>query len=150
MALIVPKNTDPSPIEKWDRYDADTEVLVRGLDDDLYQIGLARARRQISKADAKFKTGEVGVDDGEITEHAYQCKLLSRYIIKGWRGAKDADGKEVKYTPEIGEATLRADINFFLFVIKSSGEVAAEAEKERTETAKKSSSATDGKSSETD
>lgn len=148
MALIVSTSIDSGPAERWVRFDEETEVLLRSLDDKLYQIGLARARRQINKSDAKFKTGEVGVAEGEISEHAYQCKLLSQYIIKGWRGAKDAQGRAVKYSPEAGEATLAASIEFFLFVIKSASEIAADAEKERSELVGKSSTATDGSSSE--
>lgn len=150
MALIVSTVADTGPAERWVKYDGDTEVLLRSLDDNLYQIGLARARRQINKSDAQFKTGVVGVAEGEISEHSYQCKLLSQYIIKDWRGANDAQGRAVKYSPEAGEATLAASIEFFLFVIKSAGEIAADAEKERSEAVGKSSPATDGKSSETD
>lgn len=148
MALIVSTAVSAGPSERWVRYDGDTEVLLRSLDDSLYQIGLARARRQINKSDQQFKTGVVGVAEGEITEHAYQCKLLSQYIIKDWRGAADAQGRAVKYSPEAGEATLAASIEFFLFVIKSAGEIAADAEKERSEALGKSSPATDGSSPE--
>lgn len=150
MALVVANAIESGPAERWVRFDEDTEVLLRSLDDDLYQIGLARVRRQINKADSQFKLGEVGVVDGERTEHEYQCRLLSQYILKGWRGAKDASGQAVPYSPEAGEATLRASVEFFLFVIKSAGEIAADAEKERAQTLGKSSPATGGKSSESD
>lgn len=144
MALVVSSSVAQDPVERWVPFDDETKVLLRSLDDDLYQVGLARARRQINKADAKFKTGEVGVADGEITEHAYQCKLLSRYIIKDWRGAKDAADKAITYSHEAAEATLLASIDFFLFVIKSASEISADIEKERVESMGKSLPATDG------
>lgn len=147
MALVVSTPVEQGPVERWVPFDEETKVLLRSLDDDLYQIGLARARRQINKADAKFKTGDVGVADGEITEHAYQCKLLSQYIVKGWKGAKDAKGVAVKYTPETGEATLLSSIDFFLFVIKEASEIASDTAKEQADTLGKSSPATDGKPS---
>lgn len=147
MALVVSPSVEQGPAERWVSFDDETKVLLRSLDDDSYQIGLARARRQINKADAKFKTGDVGVAEGEITEHAYQCKLLSRYILKGWQGAKDASGVDVKYTPEAGEATLLANIDFFLFVIKEASGIASDTAKEQADTVGKSSPATDGSSS---
>lgn len=150
MALVVANAIESGPAERWVRFDEDTEVLLRSLDDDLYQIGLARVRRQINKADSQFKLGEIGVVDGERTEHEYQCRLLSQYILKGWRGAKDVNGNEVKYSPEAGEATLKGSIEFFLFTIKQASVIAAEAEKERADTLGKSSPATDGSLSATD
>lgn len=147
MALVVATTSESSPAERWVRFDGDTEVLLRSLDDRLYQIGLARVRRQIQQVDSRFKVGEIGIVEGERTEHDYQCRLLSQYILKGWRGAKDGSGADVKYSPEAGEATLRSNIEFFLFVIKQAGEIAAEVEKERADTLGKSSPATDGSSS---
>lgn len=149
MALVVANPIERGPAERWVPFDDETEVLLRSLDDDLYQVGLARARRQINKADAKFKTGEVGVAEGEISEHAYQCKLLSQYILKDWRGAKDAEGRSAEFSPQAGEATLSASVEFFLFVVKSASEIAADAKTERSETVGKPSPATDGKPSKT-
>lgn len=148
MALVVANAIESGPAERWVRFDEDTEVLLRSLDDDLYQIGLARVRRQINKADSQFKLGEVGVVDGERTEHEYQCRLLSQYILKGWRGAKDANGNEVKYSPQAGEATLKSSLDFFLFVITQAGEIASDAQKETADAVGKSSPAIDGNSSE--
>jgi len=146
MALIIAKTVAVAPDERWVRFDDETEVLLRSLDDDAYQIGLARVRRQIAKADDGFKIGEVGVVEGEITEYDFQCKLLSQYVLKDWRGAKDADGQAVTYTPQTGQATLRSNIRFFLFVIKAAGEIAAEMQQAQEDTVGKSLPATDGKS----
>jgi len=146
MALIVTKTVEADPEERWVRFDDETEVLLRSLDDDAYQIGLARVRRQIVKADDGFKLGEVGVADGEITEYDFQCKLLAQYVLKDWRGAKNADGQTVAYTPQAGQATLRSNIRFFLFVIKAAGEIAAEMQQAQEDTVGKSLPATDGKS----
>jgi len=146
MALIASNTFGVDPVQRWVRFDDDTEVLLRSLDDDAYQIGLARVRRQIAKADDGFKIGEVGVIEGEITEYDFQCKLLSQYILKDWRGAKDAEGQTVTYTPQAGQATLRSDIRFFLFVIKAAGEIATDVQKAREDTLGKSLPATAGKS----
>jgi len=146
MALIIAEAVAAGPQERWVRFDDDTEVLLRSLDDEAYQIGLARVRRQIARADEGFKLGEVGVVEGEITEYDFQCKLLAQYVLKDWRGANDAQGHAVAYTPEAGAATLRADVRFFLFVIKAAGEIAAEVQKARDETVGKPLPAGAGKS----
>lgn len=150
MALIVANDISRKPVEQWKRYDDETEVLLRGIDNDSYHIGLARARRQINKADSSFMIGEVDIAEGEISEHAYQCKLLSKFIVQDWRGAKDASGTAIPYSATTCEATLAADIGFFIFVVKAASEIAADAEKERSETLGKSLPVTDGKSKEID
>lgn len=131
--LLIPDSIEVGLSEKWVKFDNDSDILVRSLDDDKYQIALARVRRQISKADTRFEEDFVGVLDDEISEHAYQCKLLSRYIIKDWRGVKDSAGVDREYTAEFGERVLSANVDFFLFVIRAAKEVSESLQEERAD-----------------
>lgn len=131
--LLIPDSIEIGLSEKWVRFDEESEILIRGLNDDKYQIALSRVRRQITKADTKFENDFVGVLDDEISEHAYQCKLLSRYIIKDWRGVKDSAGVDREYTVEFGERVLSANVDFFLFVIRESKEILEFFQEERSD-----------------
>ncbi|CAK7070249.1 MAG: hypothetical protein KER_03088 [Kerstersia gyiorum] len=148
MALIVVNDVTDHTAEQWRSYGDGVEVLIRSLDAREYQIARARAARQIQKLDGLFRSGDVGVAPGEISEHDYQCTLLGKYIVRDWRGAVDAQGQPAAFSEQSAIATLRSDVNFFLFVLKEAGEIAAAAEQERSEHVGKSLPATDGKPSE--
>lgn len=147
MALIVNKQPTVSTAERWENFDEDTKVLLRGLDNEEYKVALERARRRLSARDAKFGEFDVGVVPGEESEHAIQCKLLGQFVVRDWKGAQDDKGNEAPYTPEAGADALRGNIDFFLWVIRTSSEIAAESRQEREETLGKSSSTTDGTAS---
>ncbi|WP_442592466.1 hypothetical protein ACSBPU_12760 [Parapusillimonas sp. JC17] len=147
MALIVSKQATVSTTERWENFDKDTKVLLRGLDNEEYKVALERARRRLNARDAKFGEFDVGVVPGEESEHAIQCKLLGQFVLRDWEGAQDEKGGDVPYTPEAGAAALRGNIEFFVWVIRVSSEIAAESRQEREETLGKSSSTTAGTTS---
>lgn len=146
MALQL-KKKEVSTGTKWVDFDEDTKVELVGIDDQAYQIALERMRRRLRNNDAKFKDGEVGVFDGEKTEHQCQCLLLAQFIVKDWSGVQDEDGNPLKYAHDTGARLLEDDIEFFLFVIRESGKIAAEARGDLEETLGKSSADSNGSES---
>lgn len=147
MALRLTKKDQNTSETKWVAYDDDTKVLLARIDNPEYQVALERERRKLRSADAQFGTGVVGVIDGETTEHQTQCRLLSQFIVKDWSGVLDADDNPLPYSAEVAEQMLDANIKFFLFVLRESGNATIEAQKAMAETVGKSSPDSSGKKS---
>lgn len=147
MALRLTKKDQNTSETKWVAYDDDTKVLLARIDNPEYQVALERERRKLRSADAQFGTGVVGVIDGETTEHQTQCRLLSQFIVKDWSGVLDADDNPLPYNAGSAEQMLDANIKFFLFVLRESGNATIEAQKALVETVGKSSPASSGKKS---
>ena len=147
MALRLTKKDQNTSETKWVAYDDDTKVLLARIDNPEYQVALESERRKLRSADAQFGTGVVGVIDGETTEHQTQCRLLSQFIVKDWSGVLDADDNPLPYDAVSAEQMLDANINFFLFVLRESGNATIEAQKAMAETVGKSSPASSGKKS---
>ncbi|MEI2416219.1 hypothetical protein V8Z80_08545 [Orrella sp. JC864] len=137
----------PRSVAQWREYDAQTSVLIDSLDNDEYQIALARARRRTQALDRLAGAEQVLVLDGEETEHATQCTLLGHFVVRDWKGAADANGNPVPYSPKAAVATLKTDIRFFLWVLKEASDVAASHHREVEETRGKSSPGTAGSAS---
>lgn len=146
MALQL-KKKELSTGSKWVDFDADTKILLVGIDDQAHQVALERARRRIRNNDAKFEDGQFGAIEGEKTEHQSQCMLMANYLVKDWDGVIDADGNPLKYSPEVGAQLLDSEIELFLFVLRESGKIAEEARGELEETVGKPSPASSGKGS---
>ena len=134
MALQLKKKDQNTSETKWVAYDDDTKVLLARIDNPEYQVALERERRKLRSADAQFGVGVVGVIDGETTEHQTQCRLISQFIVKDWAGVLDADGNPLPYTAAVAEQMLDANLEFFLFVLRESGNAAIEAQKALVET----------------
>lgn len=147
MALRLTKKDQNTSESKWVDYDADTKVLLARIDNPEYVVALERERRKLRNADAQFGVGVVGVIDGETTEHQTQCRLLGQFIVKDWAGVQDADGNPLAYSAGSAEQMLDANIEFFLFVLRESGNAAIEAQKALAETVGKSLPASSGKKS---
>lgn len=143
MALKMIKK-DPASGEKWVPFDADTKILLSGIDNDEYQVALERMRRRLQRNDAQFDEGEVGVLAGERTEHQNHCLLLGHFIVKDWEGVEDADGNPLKYTPTAAAELLDGAVDFFVFVLQQAGKISADARAERAETVGKQSPASSG------
>lgn len=147
MALKMIKKEAPVSNEKWVDFDADTRILLAGIDNDHYQVGLERMRRRIQRNDARFEEGQVGIIEGEMTEHQNQCMLLSHFIVKDWAGVEDADGNQLKFSQKAAADLLDANVEFFIFVLEKAGKITAEAREELEETVGKPSPASNGKES---
>jgi hypothetical protein len=147
MALKMTKKESPSTAAKWVQFDDDTKIQLVGLDNAEYQVAMERMRRRIQRNDSQFDEGDVGVIAGERTEHQNQCMLLSRFILKDWAGVQDAEGNPLKFTPDVAADLLEANIEFFIFVLRESGKISAEARAELAQTVGKSSPASSGKRS---
>lgn len=143
MALKLTKK-EPASGERWVPFDADTKILLTGLDNDAYQVALERMRRRLQRNDARFEEGQVGVIEGERTEHQNHCLLLAHFILKDWEGVQDADGNPLKFKPATASELLEANIDFFMFVIGQAGKISADARAERAETVGKPSPASSG------
>lgn len=147
MALQLKKKDQNTSETKWVDYDKDTKVLLARIDNPEYQVALERERRKLRNADAQFDHGHVGIVEGETTENATQCKLLSQFIVRDVTGIQDEDGNPLPYTPEVGEQLLNSHLEFFLFVLRESGKATVEAQKALAETVGKSSPASSGSES---
>ncbi|WP_095111181.1 hypothetical protein [Pseudomonas sp. Irchel 3E20] len=147
MALQMTKKKDAAHGERWVEFDKDTKILLAGIDNAEYQVGLERMRRRIARNDARFEEGQVGVVSGELTEHQNHAMLLSHFIVKDWSGVLDADGNPLKYTPAAAAQLLDHNLEFFIFVLRGGSSVAAESAEELAETVKKPSPASSGKKS---
>lgn len=145
MALKL-KKTDPSKNgeARWEDFDKDTKVLLMPLDNQQYQIALERMRRRLARNDAQFAEGSVGVIEGEKSEHENHCLLLASFIVKDWQGAQDEDGKALAYSESVCTEMLRGDPEFFYFVLRRAGVIAADNRGEREEIKGKPSPASNG------
>nr|DAF83756.1 MAG TPA: hypothetical protein [Caudoviricetes sp.] len=147
MALQLTKKDQSTSGARWAEFDKDTKVLLAGIDNAEYQVGLERMRRRIVRNDARFEEGQVGVVAGELTEHQNHTMLLAHFIVKDWSGVLDAEGNPLKYSPAVAAQLLDRNVDFFLFVLQHSASVATDAAEDLAETVKKPSPASSGKKS---
>lgn len=144
MALQLTAKNQPAVSERWVEFDRDTKILLAGIDNAEYQVGLERMRRRIARNDARFEEGQVGVVAGELTEHQNHAMLLSHFIVKDWSGVLDAQGDQIKYSPAVAAELLETNIEFFVFVLREGAAAATDAIAERAETVGKPSTASSG------
>lgn len=147
MALQLTKKKEASHGERWVEFDKDTKILLAGIDNAEYQVGLERMRRRIARNDARFEEGQVGVVAGELTEHQNHAMLLAHFIVKDWSGVVDDEGNPLKYSPEVAAQLLDHNIEFFLFVLRGGSSVASDTAEELKVTVGKPSPASNGKKS---
>lgn len=147
MELVFKKQPTRTSVERWERLNENTSVLIRSLDNEEYMVAMDRERRRLAQRDAKFDVSQVGVLPGEDTEHGIQCKLMGKFIVRDWKGVPDEDGNDVKYSEEAAAELLRQNIEFFIWVVKRAGEIAADSKAEKEEIVGKSSSTSAGKKS---
>ncbi|WP_440064386.1 hypothetical protein ACTAB2_02060 [Pseudomonas syringae] len=147
MALKLKNKEVVDNAAKWFDFDADTKVLLVSLDNTEYQIAMERMRRRLARNDAQFQEGDIGVIAGEKTEYVNHCLAIASFLLKDWQGAQDEEGNELAYKPEIGAQMLESDIEFFLFVLDKSRELAASKKVEQVETLEKPLPASSGKAS---
>ncbi|SDQ68685.1 hypothetical protein SAMN05216487_3276 [Pseudomonas sp. UC 17F4] len=144
MALQLTAKNQPAVGERWVEFDKDTKILLAGIDNAEYQVGLERMRRRIARNDARFEEGQVGVVAGELTEHQNHAMLLSHFIVKDWSGVLDAQGNPIKYSPAVASELLESNIEFFVFVLREGAAAATDTAQERAETVGKPSTASSG------
>ena len=147
MALQLTKKDQAAAGARWVEFDKDTKVLLAGIDNAEYQVGLERMRRRIARNDARFEEGQVGVVAGELTEHQNHAMLLAHFIVKDWSGVLDAEGNPLKYGPSVAAELLENSLEFFLFVLRGGSSVATESAEELKETVGKPSPVSSGKKS---
>lgn len=147
MALQLTKKDQAAAGARWVGFDKDTKVLLAGIDNAEYQVGLERMRRRIARNDARFEEGQVGVVAGELTEHQNHAMLLAHFIVKDWSGVLDAEGNPLKYGPSVAAELLENSLDFFLFVLRGGSSVATESAEELKDTVGKPSSVSSGKKS---
>ncbi|MCK0543575.1 hypothetical protein JTE78_12460 [Pseudomonas syringae pv. aptata] len=147
MALKLKNKEVVDTAATWFDFDADTKVLLVSLDNTEYQIAMERMRRRLARNDAQFQEGNIGVIAGEKTEYVNHCLAIASFLLKDWQGAQDEEGNELAYKPEIGAQMLESDIEFFLFVLDKSGELAVSKKVEQVETLEKPLPASSGKAS---
>lgn len=147
MALQLTKKDQAAAGARWVEFDKDTKVLLAGIDNAEYQVGLERMRRRIARNDARFEEGQVGVVAGELTEHQNHAMLLAHFIVKDWSGVLDTDGNPLKYSPSVAAQLLDNSIEFFLFVLRGGSSVATESAEELKDTVGKPLPDSSGKKS---
>ena len=147
MALQLTKKDQAAAGARWVEFDKDTKVLLAGIDNAEYQVGLERMRRRIARNDARFEEGQVGVVAGELTEHQNHAMLLAHFIVKDWSGVLDAEGNPLKYGPSVAAELLENSLEFFLFVLRGGSSVATESAEELKDTVGKPSPVSSGKKS---
>ena len=147
MALQLTKKDQAVSGARWVEFDKDTKVLLAGIDNAEYQVGLERMRRRIARNDARFDEGQVGVVAGELTEHQNHAMLLAHFIVKDWSGVLDAEGNPLKYGPSVAAELLENSLDFFLFVLRGGSSVATESAEELKDTVGKPSPVSSGKKS---
>lgn len=111
----------------WFRFDATTRLRIASLNSPEYQKqnteGIEELRRQAEGKDIKKEVARKHIRD-----------TYSKTILLGWEGVTD-DGKDVKYTPELGSKLLDTHPDVWEFVCEKSATHANFREK-RTEEAK--------------
>jgi len=136
MALKLTKK-ELTPGLRWVEFDKETKIQIEGLGNSEYQVGLERVRRRTQRNDAIFEQGEVGVLEGEKTEHQNHCALLAQFIVKDWSGVLDEDGNPLKFNAGVCAELLDSNIDFFLFVIRQGSKANEVASAEIAETVEK-------------
>ncbi|WP_447811029.1 hypothetical protein [Pseudomonas putida] len=145
MALKLKKiDSSKSAEARWEDFDADTKILLMPLDNQQYQIALERMRRRLARNDAQFGEGNVGVIEGEKSEHDNHCLLLASFIVKDWQGAQDENEKPLAYSENTCAEMLRGDAEFFYFVLRRAAAIAADNREELEEIKGKQSPASNG------
>jgi hypothetical protein len=147
MALKLIKQSTPESGEKWVDFDEDTRILLVGIDDKKYQIASERARRSLRRNDLRFEEGTVGVVAGEKSESELFARLLGTFIVRGWQGVLGESGEPEEFSIDSAVRLLEGSDEFFLFVLKKSGEIARDARAEIEETVGKPSPDSPGSAS---
>lgn len=144
--MIVISKKDPVAIgERWEDFDKDVSFKIAGIDNDLYQSGLERARRLMAKEDAKYTLSNVSASEADQTEYDIQCRLAGEHILIDWKGKiEDESGNLVPYSPSAAYELLKSNIDVFLFVIRIASKVSSDRIKEINETVGKPSKGSAG------
>jgi hypothetical protein len=145
MALKMQAKAEVNTELKWFNFDDETKVLLAGTDTPEYRIALERYNRRVARNDAKFGEGSIGVVEGELTDLQNHAMLLGHFIVKGWEGVEDEQGKPVKYTAAAAAQLLESNVEFLLFVLRGGVKVDEQKQEELDETVKKPSTGSSGR-----
>ncbi|MCL1161497.1 hypothetical protein L2728_06295 [Shewanella chilikensis] len=123
---------------RWFNFDETTRVKVAGIDENKYQIAVDRARRLITKSDARQSLHNISVSDADTTEFDVQCQLMAKFLIRDWDGVVNEDGSEAEFSAEAAEKLLKSNAAFFAWVLEKSTVVAIEKKADLAQVKKKS------------
>lgn len=102
----------------WHRIDEETQIKVAKARNENFKKRAFELFNE-NKIELFSKTGKFT----DLDERKLMSQLIAETILLDWRGVKDQDGKEVKYTPEIGAQVLaNPEMGDFLELVQTCAE----------------------------
>jgi hypothetical protein len=99
--------------------DAKTFPLSEDASIDLLPLASDVAKRKFDQLMEPYQARlSAGVKLTEDENKKLNIRFFSETIVRGWVGLKDADGKDVKYTPENAAKLFDALPRFFALVLR--------------------------------
>jgi hypothetical protein len=99
--------------------DAKTFPLSEDASIDLLPLASDVAKRKFDQLMEPYQARvSAGVKLTEDENKKLNIKFFSETIVRGWTGLKDADGKEVKYSPANAAKLFEALPRFFALVLR--------------------------------
>lgn len=102
----------------WHRIDEETQIKVAKARNENFKKRAFELFNE-NKIELFSKTGKFT----DLDERKLMSQLIAETILIDWKGVKDQDGKEVKYTPEIGAQVLaNPEMGDFLELVQTCAE----------------------------
>ena len=102
----------------WHRIDEETQIKVAKARNENFKKRAYELFNE-NKIEMFSRTGKFT----DLDERKLMSQLIAETILLDWRGVKDQDGKEVKYTPEIGAQVLaNPEMGDFLELVQTCAE----------------------------
>lgn len=106
--------------------DAKTFPLSDTASIDLYPMASDFARRKFDQLMEPFQARiKAGGELSEAEASKINLRFFAEVIIKGWRGLKDKDGKDIKFTPENAQKLLEALPRFTAMIARMAADESA-------------------------
>ena len=102
----------------WHRIDEETQIKVAKARNENFKKRAYELFNE-NKIEMFSRTGKFT----DLDERKLMSQLIAETILLDWKGVKDQDGKEVKYTPEIGAQVLaNPEMGDFLELVQTCAE----------------------------
>ena len=102
----------------WHRIDEETQIKVAKARNENFKKRAYELFNE-NKIEMFSRTGKFT----DLDERKLMSQLIAETILIDWKGVKDQDGKEVKYTPEIGAQVLaNPEMGDFLELVQTCAE----------------------------
>lgn len=102
-------------IAQWKEFEGGGRFKLASHQNENYQAALYGARMLMELT-------ERSISDEE--EHQLQCLMLGKFVVLDWdEGVTGVNGREVSYSPNWAAHLLKGNAEFFVWVIRESGNI---------------------------